>query len=588
MATVTGLTADRMLEIEGASVVDGDVIDGELILTKHDGTTINAGSVAGPPGPIGPIGSDLAVLTQKTILDIGLPGQIRAGRVFTLEDFSNIGLQAPVGLWNLSGDFGDASGNGRTLAAKGTVDFHRGIDGIDNTAALFKGDNALYFGDTGTADPFRLRVGSFAAWVRTAKQGQNQCILSKRGAAGQLGWYLRLRDTNVAGFAISPDGTTLLELTSLSRICDDRWHFIVGTYDGILQNLYVDGTLEASALRGATTAQLIFGSNAAFNIGSYIADASHTPLEPLFGRVDEAFVTPEIVSEEKIFNLYCARIAHTLGAVPSGVSLNVYPGAKGAALVSGDFPSPPLRLYNFSAGAVANEGSNPGAGLTTFGSPDKVSGVDGTKENAYSLGGTQRFTATDAGLPSGTVTCSYGLWFKCSNGTLATAMYLLTWGTTNGTNDARIYITNGILKFSTGASGITDGPFVCDGQWHFVTVVQDATPADGIKRKFYLDGRLIASSTALGTITLAGANHFVVGSSLASGNNFVGQIDGIFVTDVILMMGDINKLYTKSLIDHDPSPKNAGDHVQAMSDDSLLVVFDTLDIANKVSLKVMS
>ena len=38
MATVTGLTADRMLEIEGASVVDGEVVGGDLILTKHDGT----------------------------------------------------------------------------------------------------------------------------------------------------------------------------------------------------------------------------------------------------------------------------------------------------------------------------------------------------------------------------------------------------------------------------------------------------------------------------------------------------------------------------------------------------------------------
>jgi microcystin-dependent protein len=56
MATVTGLTAERMLEIEGASVVDGDVVSGHLILTKHDGTTIDAGSVIGPTGPSGPVG----------------------------------------------------------------------------------------------------------------------------------------------------------------------------------------------------------------------------------------------------------------------------------------------------------------------------------------------------------------------------------------------------------------------------------------------------------------------------------------------------------------------------------------------------
>jgi microcystin-dependent protein len=56
MTTVTGLTAERMLAIEGASVVDGEIISGNLILTKHDGTTINAGSVAGPQGPAGPPG----------------------------------------------------------------------------------------------------------------------------------------------------------------------------------------------------------------------------------------------------------------------------------------------------------------------------------------------------------------------------------------------------------------------------------------------------------------------------------------------------------------------------------------------------
>jgi microcystin-dependent protein len=56
MATVTGLTAEKMLEIEAASIIDGNVVGGELILIKHDGTEINAGPVAGPSGPPGPAG----------------------------------------------------------------------------------------------------------------------------------------------------------------------------------------------------------------------------------------------------------------------------------------------------------------------------------------------------------------------------------------------------------------------------------------------------------------------------------------------------------------------------------------------------
>ena len=44
MATVTGLTAARMLEIEGATVVDGAFDStGHLILERHDGTTFDAG-----------------------------------------------------------------------------------------------------------------------------------------------------------------------------------------------------------------------------------------------------------------------------------------------------------------------------------------------------------------------------------------------------------------------------------------------------------------------------------------------------------------------------------------------------------------
>jgi microcystin-dependent protein len=56
MATITGLTAERMLQIEAASVIDSEIVNGDLILIKHDGTRINSGPVIGPPGPQGPTG----------------------------------------------------------------------------------------------------------------------------------------------------------------------------------------------------------------------------------------------------------------------------------------------------------------------------------------------------------------------------------------------------------------------------------------------------------------------------------------------------------------------------------------------------
>lgn len=61
MATVTGYTAARMLEIENESIVDGSIVGDNLILIRRDLTQIDAGPVVGPQGPQGddgPAGAD--------------------------------------------------------------------------------------------------------------------------------------------------------------------------------------------------------------------------------------------------------------------------------------------------------------------------------------------------------------------------------------------------------------------------------------------------------------------------------------------------------------------------------------------------
>jgi len=50
MATATSLTKERMLEIEAASIVDGEVVGDDLHLITFGGDTINAGDVRGPGG----------------------------------------------------------------------------------------------------------------------------------------------------------------------------------------------------------------------------------------------------------------------------------------------------------------------------------------------------------------------------------------------------------------------------------------------------------------------------------------------------------------------------------------------------------
>lgn len=87
MATVTGLTAARMLEIEGKSIVEGEVIGDDLILTKYDGTTTNAGHVVGATGPQGPQGIPGVAGVSS------IPGEIKAWPNNVLP------LQATYGKW---------------------------------------------------------------------------------------------------------------------------------------------------------------------------------------------------------------------------------------------------------------------------------------------------------------------------------------------------------------------------------------------------------------------------------------------------------------------------------------------------------
>lgn len=581
MATVTGLTADRMLAIEAASVVDGDVdASGNLILTQKGGTQINAGSVQGPPGPQGPVGSMLSVITAQPVLDVGIINQIRAGRQLTAADFTNMGLSAPVGLWNLS-DLSDASGNGRALSNKGTVGFASGINGGANTAVQFTGSTAqvLYIPDSGAADPFRIRTGSWGCWFKTAKLGVAQYLVTKFGSAGNvpvLDFSIYVDSTNVLSANIS-DGVNAYPLQGVSNIADDRWHFGAVTSDGASFKIYVDGMLEGSR-NGAP--MLIIA--APLNIGAFGGDAATNAAGPHFGRIDEAFVTADVLSEDQIRNLYCVKIPHTLAATPARFTLNVRRRRRGAALAVADFPAQPLRLHNFSAGSLGDEGSN-GVALINGGAVS-IAGVDGSSGNAFSFpGSVATLAATDAGLPVNTR--SSGCWFKTTSNSSGIALY--SWGAAPASTRTVVYLNTGALSSVSGANGMA-GPVLNDGEWHFVVIVEDNGSVDNVKGKMYVDGVLKASTNVYTALILGGVNRFRIGSDTDGSLIFNGAIDGVFVCDYALTPSQITMLYAKSLLTLSPSPKNPGDHIEGADANNLFAIFNTLEPQHQVDLKVAS
>lgn len=77
MVSVTGYTAERMKAIEDASVVNGEIdVNGHLILSRFDESTIDAGIVRDPP--------ELIVCTSATRPTVGLYAGLRIYETDTL------------------------------------------------------------------------------------------------------------------------------------------------------------------------------------------------------------------------------------------------------------------------------------------------------------------------------------------------------------------------------------------------------------------------------------------------------------------------------------------------------------------------
>jgi Concanavalin A-like lectin/glucanases superfamily len=522
-------------------------------------------------------GGESSVLTQAAVLDVGMANQVRAGHQLAVADFTALGLSAPLGLWNLS-DVNDSSGSGRNLTNKGGVPFGVGINGLAATAAVFAGSTgqALYIADTGAADPFRIRTGSWGCWLRTAKRGTTQVALSKWGGTVATSLFnVFVSSANVVAAQVG-DGTTTYAGAGVSDVADDRWHFALVTHDGTALRLYVDGMLEASV-----SAAVIVNGAAPINVGGQAADASTANGAPFYGRVDEAFVTADVLSEDQVRALYCVKLAHGYAGTPMRVSLNVRRRRRGGALAVADFPTQPLRLHNFTGGSLGDEGSG-GVALVNNGGALSVAAADGALGGAFSFAGAQSLSATDAGLPAGTAARSYGCWFKT---TLIAGVGLYGWGTFP-TADARQSITSsGAIACYSGADAVA-GPFVCDGQWHFSVVTEDNAAGDGVRRKLYVDGRLVGASTVLTSLTLAGANRLRIGANPTGADPFTGQIDGAFVCGYALTFEQVAALYAKGSQALALSPKNAGDHVEAIDATNVLATFDMLDSTAQVDLGV--
>jgi hypothetical protein len=114
MATVVAITADRMIEMENSTVVDGNVVGDNLILVTKDNTEIDAGNIRGPQGPQGIQGAGGA---KGPTGDVGATGATGATGPTGLT-----GPQGPAGVGGLAAPFYELGVSSPTYSVTSVTD----------------------------------------------------------------------------------------------------------------------------------------------------------------------------------------------------------------------------------------------------------------------------------------------------------------------------------------------------------------------------------------------------------------------------------------------------------------------------------
>jgi len=261
---------------------------------------------------------------------------------------------------------------------------------------------------------------------------------------------------------------------------------------------------------------------------------------------------------------------------------------RGRILLPSDFPSTPQRLYNWTSGSSANEGTSQSGDIPNVnqgsGSIVPVAGPDGKGIHAYYMTGAHGgITASDALLPATTATRAYGAWFRT---TTAAIQGIIGWGT-SGANHTQISLNAiGQILWTNGADVITSTSQYNDGLWHWVSVVECNTAVDSLKRKTFIDGEFFFGGTTLNSLTNPGTSGLKIGLLPAGTNPFTGALGAVFIHTAELSEAQMRAIYHASGSALGYSPKDAADHIETMSTSNLLALFDSLDPNDVVDMQV--
>ncbi|MBK8495551.1 MAG: LamG domain-containing protein [Chitinophagaceae bacterium] len=198
----------------------------------------------------------------------------------------------------MNGNADDMSGNNHN----GTV--------VNATAATDKYDNnnsAFQFNGNGSGTSITLANSNsldflgtpftISTWVKfSTATGEPKLIAGKHNCGTATGYFLGVDNNRLSYWLAS--GSSWSQVTTMETYNDDKWHHIVGAYDGVNQELYVDGIFKA----GTSTTYNTPASGAPIKVGEPSGACGGSGL--FNGKVDELKIYSAALDVAQVMALY--------------------------------------------------------------------------------------------------------------------------------------------------------------------------------------------------------------------------------------------------------------------------------------------
>ena len=415
------------------------------------------------------------------------------------------------GISNTDRSIVDLAGNDDNgLFGNGTVANMPAYDYYNKGTLKFDGSNDYV--SVGANAILRGNSISLGVFFKTINNGQSVQFIAGYGDTGVQGYWLGVVGGPIRFFV--GNGSTSLQLNSGISPNNDQIYYVVGTYDGTNQRIYVDGVLMASSTSvngslsytGMTDGFLI-GQVQGFTGGRYLT-----------GNIYAMQVYNRALSATEVAQNYEAqksKFANTI--VQQGLVLNLDAG----------------NPYSYSgAGSTWYDVSGAGYNATAVNSPTITS--DSIKY--FTLSSSQNFTISNPISSQGKLTqvWTVSAWVNVDVVTGAGARYLIS-GLNEGLS-VDFYDSGTLLYLAGGADDYyTYGNAVEGTGWIFLTFL--FRNSDGY-RKIYSNLVDITTSGPNNTSTPSGNS-----AIFTIGNNMRGKIAHIMMYNRLLSIAEVTQNY---------------------------------------------